>query len=244
VRDANGGVCRVHALTTRAGRPEHIDPQILVLDLEIDLLRLGQNRDSRGRRVNAALTLGDGNSLHAMNSGFPAHGPERALSLDLENRFLHTAKGSVGLGDDLDAPAPAFGKPCVHAVKVGGKNRGLVSAGTAPDLDDRGAVVERIVRNQRRLDLGEKLLDGRFQARLLSLRLGGHVGVVRTQKLAGFRELLLVSRELVAHLDESAQLSMLSAQCSHALLVAHRLRIGELSLYLSGAREGIREPVA
>lgn len=37
---------------------------------------------------------------------------------------------------------------------------------------------------------------------------------------------------------------VLSPQCRHPLLVADRLRIGELALYLSGARERVREPVA
>ena len=36
---------------------------------------------------------------------------------------------------------------------------------------------------------------------------------------------------------------MLSAQRSHALLVSHGLRIGELSLYLRGTLDGVSEPV-
>jgi hypothetical protein len=37
---------------------------------------------------------------------------------------------------------------------------------------------------------------------------------------------------------------VLPAERCHALLVAHGLRIGELSLYLSGTPESVREPVA
>lgn len=39
-------------------------------------------------------------------------------------------------------------------------------------------------------------------------------------------------------------MSMLSAQCSHTLLVPYRLRIGELSPYLRGTLDGVSEPVA
>ena len=38
-------------------------------------------------------------------------------------------------------------------------------------------------------------------------------------------------------------MSVLPSQRRHALLVAHGLRIGELALYLRGARERVREPV-
>ncbi len=37
---------------------------------------------------------------------------------------------------------------------------------------------------------------------------------------------------------------MLPTKCSHTLLIADGLRIGELALYLSGTRERVREPVA
>ena len=39
-------------------------------------------------------------------------------------------------------------------------------------------------------------------------------------------------------------MSVLPTQRGHALLVAHVLRIGKLALYLSGALESVRKPIA
>jgi len=45
-------------------------------------------------------------------------------------------------------------------------------------------------------------------------------------------------------LDQRLEMTVLSAQRCHALLVPYRLRIGELSLYLRGTLDGVSEPVA
>src|SRR5438105_3410767 len=45
VRDAHRTVGRVDTLTTRPARAEHVDPQVLVLDLDVHLLRLWEHCD-------------------------------------------------------------------------------------------------------------------------------------------------------------------------------------------------------
>src|SRR5687768_18312060 len=105
--------------------------------------------------MDAALTLGDRHALNAVDTRFPAHDSKRSFSLHLEDRFLHSAERSIRLRDDLDAPAPAFRESCVHAVEIGGKDRGLIAPGAATYLHNRRTVVQRVVRYQRRLVLLE-----------------------------------------------------------------------------------------
>ena len=49
---------------------EHVDAQILVVDLDVDLLGLGQHGDGRGRGVDAALRLGRRHALDAVHARF------------------------------------------------------------------------------------------------------------------------------------------------------------------------------
>src|SRR5258708_4811323 len=53
VRDADRRVGRVHALPARPGRAIDVDLQIVGVDVDLDLLRLGHHGDSRGRGVDA-----------------------------------------------------------------------------------------------------------------------------------------------------------------------------------------------
>jgi hypothetical protein len=53
-----------------------------------------------------------------------------------------------------------------------------------------------------------------------------------------------VSLKFGSHFYQGLEMSVLSAQRCHALLVPDSLRIGELSLYLRGTLDGVSEPVA
>ena len=79
----------------------------------------------------------------------------------------------------------------------------------------------------------------------LGARLGGHVGVVNSRnELAGFRELVLVFRELSPAISTTGarwRCSLPSAVMRWASL--HGLRIGKLPLYLTGAVERVGEAV-
>ena len=72
------------------------------------------------------------------------------------------------------------------------EERRLVAARACANFDDGVALVERVVRNQQRLELLLQAADSLLQLRDLTLRLGGHLGVVCENELAGFRELDLV----------------------------------------------------
>jgi hypothetical protein len=65
------------------------------------------------------------------------------------------------------------------------------------------------VRDEGRLDLGKHFFERALEPGFFRCRLGGHLGVVRTQKLAGFRELLLDSPDLRPHLHQRLQMPVL-----------------------------------
>src|SRR5207253_1933594 len=63
VRDAHGAVGRVDALAAGSLGAEHVDPEVLLFDLHVDLLRFREHGHRRGGRRDAPLRLGNGNAL-------------------------------------------------------------------------------------------------------------------------------------------------------------------------------------
>src|SRR5438874_6952632 len=86
VGDADGAVGRVDALTARSLGAEHVDPEVLVVDLDVDLLRLGKHGHGGGRRVNPALPFGHRYALQAVRS--EEHTSELQSRRDLVCRLL------------------------------------------------------------------------------------------------------------------------------------------------------------
>src|SRR6266436_7308526 len=70
VRDAHGGIRGVDGLSAGAGRAEGINAQILGFDLDVDFVGFGENRDSGGRSVDAALRFRGGDALDAVHAAF------------------------------------------------------------------------------------------------------------------------------------------------------------------------------
>src|SRR3954452_10453878 len=126
-----------------------------------------------------------------MHAGLPAHDAVSALALHLEYGFLDAAERTVRLRYHLNTPTPTLGESGVHAEEVGGEDGRFVAAGTAPDLDDGGPVVEGVVWDECGLYALEQLVDRRFQTRRFGFGFLRHLGVRRIDELAGFRELVL-----------------------------------------------------
>src|SRR4029077_20165723 len=71
MRDADRGVGLVDVLAAGAGSAECIDFEVRRIQVDIlDLIHLGQDRNRRSRRVDAALRFGFRYALHAMRAGF------------------------------------------------------------------------------------------------------------------------------------------------------------------------------
>ena len=80
VGDADRRFGLVDVLAAGAAGAHGLDAQIVVLDLDVDLLDLGQHRNRRRRGVDAALRFGIGHALHPMHAGFEFQFGERAAA--------------------------------------------------------------------------------------------------------------------------------------------------------------------
>ena len=139
VLDLHSGVGGVHALATRAGGTADVDLKFVRVELDINLLGLGQHGDGDGARVDAPLRFRRGHALHAVDAALEFQFLENVLPLDAEDDLLVAAEvGGTGV-HLLDAPAQALGVADVHSVQVGTKQRGLGPAGAGPDFHDRVA---------------------------------------------------------------------------------------------------------
>ena len=148
VGDANGRVRRVHALPARTARPEHVDAQLVRIDLNFHLFGLGQNRHRRRRCMNAALGLGLRHPLHPVDAAFELQPAVGSFTVDHEDNLFESAQLGGGCAEEFDTPPLTLGVARVHAEKVGGENRGLVSAGSGPDLHNDVLFVGRILRQE------------------------------------------------------------------------------------------------
>jgi hypothetical protein len=146
-----------------------------------------------------------------MNAGLAAHRAVRARSSDLEDRLFDAVERSLGEREHLDLPALTLNEAGVHAVQIGREQRRLVAAGAGADLDDGVALVERILRDECRLQLGLERLDGRLEASDFGARFGGQLGVVNGNELARLRELVLLLSKTGSQLDERSQPPMFAA---------------------------------
>ncbi len=154
VRDPHRRVGGVDALAAGAGRAEGVDPDVLGVDLDVDLLGLRQDRHGDGRGVDPARGLGRGNALHPVDAALEAQLRVDAVALDHGDDFLDAALAGAADGHDVHLPALPLGVALVHPEHVAGEERGLVAAGAGPDLEQDVLVVVRVLRDQEEGDLG------------------------------------------------------------------------------------------
>ena len=89
---------------------------------------------------------------------------------------------------------PPFGVARVHAVEIGGEQRGLVAAGAGADLEDHVLLVVGILRSQQDPELVLERRDRRIEARDLGARELAHVGIVVVEHALRVGELLEAAR--------------------------------------------------
>ena len=157
--DAHGAVGGVDRLAAGTARPEHVDAQILVVDLDVDVLGLGQHRHGGGGGMDAALRLGLRHALHPMHAGFELEPREHALAGDVGDDLLVAAGRGFARRKDVDLPAMLVGVALIHAEEIAGEERRLLAAGAGAHLEDRALLVGGILGQQLHLELVLELLD-------------------------------------------------------------------------------------
>ena len=156
VREAHGGVGRVHALAARAARAERVDAEILFVDLDVDLLGLGEHGDGGRGRVDAAAGLGVRHALHPVHAALVLQAAVGAAALDRGDDFLDAARAALAARHDLELPALALGVTAVHAEEIGGEERGFVAARAGADFENDVLVVVWVFRHEQEAKLAEQ----------------------------------------------------------------------------------------
>jgi len=140
MRDPHRRVGGVDALTAGPGGAEHVDAQIVRVDLDLDVLGLGQHEHAGGRGVDAALRLGGRHPLHAVHAALVLQPrPHCAVGLagpDRDRRGLDAAEIGGLVVEHVGRPALPFGVAQVHPQQVPGEQRRLVATLTGLDLED------------------------------------------------------------------------------------------------------------
>ena len=70
MRDSDCRVSCIDRLPPRAGRSEHIDPQVAFINFDIHILGFGQHRNGRRRCMNPPASFGFRNALYTMHTRF------------------------------------------------------------------------------------------------------------------------------------------------------------------------------
>src|SRR5215471_2536958 len=128
-----GGVDR---LASRSACPEDVDAQILLVDADIDLLRLRQHRDGGSGGVDAPARLGLRYALDAVYTGLEFQPGEHARPTDQRRRFLKAAEAGLGQVEEFETPTAQRGIALIHAKQISGEQRRLLSPRARPDLED------------------------------------------------------------------------------------------------------------
>ena len=104
--------------------------------------------------VDAALGLGGGDALDAVDAGLVLHLRVDLVAFEDGGNVFETADVGGGLGEDFDFPAVLLGEAEVHAEDLGDEERGLVSAGGGAELDDDVLVVVGVFGEEHDADVG------------------------------------------------------------------------------------------
>ena len=162
VEELDGGVGGVDALATGAAGAGNGDFDFVGADLKVHFLGFGENGDSDGGGVDAAVGLGGGDALNAVNAAFPLEGAVDVGAGNEENDFPKTAGFGGAGGKRFDRPAVGFGVAGVEAGEFGGEEGGFVTAGAGADFDDGVAGIGGVGREHQGEDLVIKF--GEFSA--------------------------------------------------------------------------------
>src|SRR6266436_2381022 len=143
--DPHRTVGRVDRLAAGSACPEDVDAQILLVNADIDLLRLGQHRNGGRGGVDAPARLGLRYALDAVYAGLELQPSEHAGPADQCRRFLKAAEAGLGQVEEFEAPAAQRSIALIHAKEVGSEQRRLLPPGAGSDLEDGVALVVGIL---------------------------------------------------------------------------------------------------
>src|SRR5207244_3643825 len=108
VGDSDRRVRGVHALSARPGGTEHVDLQVLGIDLDVDLLRLGEHGYGGGRGMDPPARLGHRDALDPVDPGLVLETRVRALAFDLQDDLSEPTEVRRARRQDVRLPPPSL----------------------------------------------------------------------------------------------------------------------------------------
>ncbi len=151
--------------------------KILVIDLDVDLLRLRQHGDRGGGGMDAPLRFGLRHALHAMHAGFEFEPREHALAGDIGDDLLVAAGGGFARRQHIHLPAVAVGIALIHAEQIAREQGRLLPAGAGAQFEDRALLVRFVLGQELHFQPLLKLFDLGIERLQLRLRERRHFGV-------------------------------------------------------------------
>ncbi len=154
--DPHRRVGGVDALPARTRRTEDVDPQFLVVDLDVIGLFDGRGHlDPRERRLAAVLVVEGADPHQPVDAVLAAQRPVGVRRLDLERGGLQTRLLRLGGVEHLGAVAVPFGPPQVHAQQHRRPVGGVHATGTGGKLNDRIPLVVFTGQQRTNLERGD-----------------------------------------------------------------------------------------
>ena len=139
-------------------RTEYVDLEVLGINLQLNLLCLGQHRDSHRRSVDAALCLGLGHPLDPMHPAFEFQAGIDPIPVKREANLLITAQLGLIRTQNLARPAPALGVHTVHPIERTRKECRFIPASAPADFNNDILFIVGVLRQQE----NPQLLRGGF----------------------------------------------------------------------------------
>jgi hypothetical protein len=239
VGDPDRRIGRVDGLSSRTGRPEDVDLELVGFDHDVDFLRLRKDGNAGRGCVDAAGALRDRYALHPVHAGLVSQEPVGVGAADHEDDLLHASQGALTRRHHLDVPAPLVRVPPVHAEQIGGEQPCLVPARPGTDLDHGGTIVEGILRHQQAADSGFESFPLGRESVDFSVRQAPQLSVLGGRRhLPGLGEVVEQLKVPTTRLDEGLQLGVLSGKLSKTRQIVQDRRICQTNRQLRVGRHG------
>ena len=151
--DAHRRVGGVDRLPARAGRPEDVDLEISRVDVDLDLVGLGQDDHRRRRGVDPPLGLGHRHPLDPVGPALVLEPCQASSPSHHERDLVQAVPVGRARRQHLEPPPSLLGVTGVHLEEVLGEEVGLLAPFGTPDLHDHVAAGVRILGHEQQAEL-------------------------------------------------------------------------------------------